>query len=63
MLGQSELTTHSGLQLGGLPIKLSMQAHDGSLFIAWHTEFGPHGDGTHGFKLGVGSSVNKLNFV
>jgi hypothetical protein len=48
LLGHSELITHSGLQLGGIPINDGRheQAADPPLY--WHRELEPHGDGTQG---------------
>lgn len=34
--GHSELTTHSGLQFGGEPIKFGIQEHTACLFISLH---------------------------
>ena len=56
--GQSELTTHSGRQLGGDPIISGRQEH-------WHCppiflgglEFGPHGFGTHGSRITGGRAA------
>jgi len=54
--GHSPLLMHSGLQFGGEPIKSGKQEHDGCCPFTWHCEFGPHGDGTHGFSTtGIGS--------
>lgn len=47
--GHSELETHSGLQVGGLPINPGTQEHTACWFISRHWLFGPHGDGEHGF--------------
>lgn len=44
----SALFTHSGLHVGGLPIKPSTQEHTPWPFISLHLLLGPHGDGTHG---------------
>lgn len=57
-LGQSELITHSGLQLGGLPRNPGTQEHTAWLFITLHLLLGPQGDGLQGFtcacsKLGT----------
>lgn len=41
----SELTIHSGLQFGGIPIYSTKQEHTGWLLTTWHWLFGPHGDG------------------
>lgn len=45
----SELTTHSGRQLGGDPTKFGKQEHTACPFISLHWLFAPHGDGLHGF--------------
>ncbi|KAJ4432721.1 hypothetical protein ANN_21358 [Periplaneta americana] len=49
LLGHSELITHSGRQLGGLPVYVGRQEQEGVPPTSWHCEYGPHGDGTHGF--------------
>lgn len=54
LLGHSEFTIHSGLQLGGLPINPFRQEQDGEPPISRHCEFGPHGEGAQGFT-GLGS--------
>ena len=56
--GHSELTTHSGLQDGGLPMKPGEQEQTACWFTVRHWLFGPHGDGSQGF-LGV-SATTKL---
>lgn len=43
--GHSALIVHSGLQLGGAPMKLGWQLHAGISPDFTHIEFGPHGDG------------------
>lgn len=50
---------HSGLQLGGEPIKSGIQEHEGLSPLTWHWAFGPQGDGTHG--LTVGGSAGEGN--
>lgn len=52
--GHSALTTHSGLQLGGFPIKPNWHEHTAISLLTLHKLFGPHGDGLHGC-LGVKS--------
>lgn len=47
---------HSGLQLGGIPIKFSEQAHIGVLLMLWQIELGPQGDGVHGLTSSAGLS-------
>uniref|UniRef100_A0A1A9VW36 Uncharacterized protein n=1 Tax=Glossina austeni TaxID=7395 RepID=A0A1A9VW36_GLOAU len=51
----SELRTHSGLQLGGVPIKSGKQEQAGLPPIIWHFELGPQGEGTHDGGRSVGS--------
>lgn len=48
--GHSELVKHSGLQLGGLPMKPIAHEQTACLLISWHLLLGPQGDGTHGFS-------------
>lgn len=48
-LEHSELLIHSGLQFGGEPMNSFKQLQDGDSPIGRHSEFGPHGDGWHGF--------------
>lgn len=59
--GQSELTTHSGLHDGGVPIKLGTQVQTAWPFTALHWLFGPHGDGLHGF-ISMGSKEDDYDF-
>lgn len=53
--GHSELTIHSGRQTGGLPIKFGLQEQTAKPFNSLQFEFGPHGDGEHGF-IGITSA-------
>lgn len=46
---QSELTMHSDLQEGGVPLKPVMHVHTATPFIVLQWLFGPHGDGLQGF--------------
>lgn len=46
--GQSELTTHSGLQVGGLPLYPGTHVQTACPFISLHWLFGPQGDGRQG---------------
>ena len=46
--GHSELTTHSGLQVGGLPMKPGTQEHTPWPFTSLHWLLGPHGEGWQG---------------
>lgn len=60
LFAHSLLLTHSGLQLGGAPIKSGRQEHEGDSPDTLHCEFGPQGDGSHGFVgiiTGCGSAV------
>lgn len=45
----SELTTHSGLQFGGLPMYVGWHEHTAWPLTSLHWLFGPQGDGLHGF--------------
>lgn len=53
----SLLLTHSGLQLGGVPIKSGKQEHDGDSPETLHCELGPHGEGKQGF-VGTGATTS-----
>lgn len=53
----SELTTHSGLHIGGIPTKPERHVQTAWLFISLHCELGPQGEGWHGFVLGGGVAV------
>lgn len=53
---QSLLLTHSGLQLGGEPIKPGKQLQAGEPSTTLHSELRPHGLGWQGF-LGTNNSV------
>jgi hypothetical protein len=59
LLVHSELMTHSGLQLGGLPMYEGRHEHDGVPPTSRHCELGPHGEGTHGLTYcgGTGDSA------
>jgi hypothetical protein len=58
LLEHSELIVHSGLQLGGLPTKLTKQEHEGTPPTSLHCELGPQGLGTQGLTTtGVGGST------
>jgi len=59
-IGHSLLLIHSGLQLGGEPINSDKQEHDGDSPCTLHWEFGPQGDGIHGFPTGWGTSAAKI---
>lgn len=50
-MGHSWLTRHSGLQFGGLPIKLLWHEHTGLPIFIWQTECGPHGLGLQEDKV------------
>lgn len=45
---QSELTTHSGLQDGGLPMNPGTHEHTACSLMSRHWLLGPQGDGLHG---------------
>lgn len=60
--GHSELVTHSGLHVGGLPMKPSMQEHTACLLISLHWLFGPQGEGWQGFVT-TGSKIYSNNAV
>lgn len=51
---------HSGLQLGGKPVKDGKQEQDGVLPCTLHSEFGPHGDGMHGLVGGAGGRASEI---
>lgn len=53
-MGQSELTRHSGRQVGGDPMYLGKQEQEGVPPIFLHSAYMPHGDGMHG-SLGAKS--------
>ena len=55
----SELTTHSGLHVGGLPIYPGTQEHTAWPLISRHWLLGPHGDGWHGCVT-IGSVIQKI---
>lgn len=64
--GHSELVTHSGLQVGGLPIKPGTHEHTACPFICLQRLLGPQGDGLHGFlttRAKRGFLVNAVAFV
>lgn len=44
----SEFVTHSGLQLGGEPIKSFKHEQEGLSPFALHSELGPQGEGLQG---------------
>lgn len=47
--GHSTFSIHSGRQFGGAPTYVARQEHDGVPPMSRHSEYGPHGDGMHGF--------------
>lgn len=57
--GHSELTVHSGLQLGGLPKYPGEHVHTACSLLTRHWLFGPQGFGKHGC---FGVSTKKFNF-
>lgn len=46
---QSALTTHSGLQYGGLPIHPGKHEQSATPLPGLHAEYGPQGEGVHGY--------------
>lgn len=50
----SALIVHSARQFGGMPKKPGMHEHTGWSSISWQSLFKPHGDGKHGWPLGIG---------
>jgi len=54
---QSELTVHSGRQLGGYPMKVGKHVQIGWLFTFRHWLFGPQGEGEHGFCITGSCSI------
>lgn len=59
--GQSELITHSGLQVGGAPTNPFMQLHTACILFSRHWLFGPHGDGLQGLLMG-GATRKDFNY-
>lgn len=57
------LLAHSGLQLGGEPIYPEMHAQEGESLTTLHSEFGPQGEGWHGFNFGGGISAKIYIFL
>lgn len=53
---------HSGRQFGGLPRKVSIQAHDGEFPTSLHIEFGPQGEGSHGLTNG-GGIISEITYT
>lgn len=58
---QSELTTHSGRHVGGLPIYPGVHVHTACPLISRHWLFGPQGDGTQGLLI-IGTEIT-LNLI
>lgn len=58
-----EFERHSGLQSGGCPIKVGRQEHDGESPIGRQAEFGPQGEGWHGFTDWLGSGSRTTCFT
>lgn len=58
--GHSELWTHSGRHVGGLPMYPWTQEHAACPLVSRHWLFGPHGDGLHGFCTTGATRINKL---
>ena len=61
LVEQSELRTHSGRQLGAVPIIFDWHPHWALFDTTWQTEFGPQGVGTQGF-VGIGFKVDSSTF-
>lgn len=55
----SRLTTHSGLQVGGLLRYPGRHEQTACPCDCWHWLFGPHGDGLHGLTL-VTENINTI---
>jgi hypothetical protein len=55
--GQSELTTHWGLHVGGEPTQPDWQEHTAWLSTTRHTLLGPHGLGKQGFVGQTGATA------
>ena len=55
--GQSELTTHWGLHVGGEPTQPGWQEHTAWLSTTRHTLLGPHGLGKQGFAGQAGAKA------
>lgn len=62
-LGHSLLLTHSGLQLGGMPMNSDEQEQEGELLTTLHWELGPHGEGSHGFCGIIGSGAKSILWI
>jgi len=54
------LDTHSGLQVGGLPIKPGTQEHTACALISLHWLLGPQGEGEQGL---TGGGTKTSNFT
>jgi len=60
----SVLITHSGRQLGGLPIYSGRHEHIAWPFFSLHWLFGPQGDGLHGLVGSIGiSKIIKISLL
>ena len=71
--GHSELSTHSGRQLGAEPIIPATHPHWACPDTTWHCELGPQGVGVQGLSgmgrnvpsstdgLGMGATKGKVN--
>jgi len=57
LVGQSELMTHSGLQLGGAPNIPGVHEHTARESITRHSELAPQGEGTQGLTALGGSTL------
>lgn len=58
--GQSELIMHSGLQVGGEPMKLAWQEHTACSLTTLHWLLGPQGDGLQGTTFGITGAKKKV---
>lgn len=55
--GQAELTTHSGLQVGGAPMYPFMQEHVACILFCLHRLLGPQGDGLQGSLTSIAKII------
>lgn len=60
---QSELTTHSGRQVGGLPMKPSIHLQTAIPFTSWQWLFGPQGDGVQEFCTVSSNEKKSVNLI
>ena len=62
VIGQSELTIHSGRQIGGLPIYVGRQEQTAKPLLFRHSLYGPQGEGLQE-SLGVFCATGKLHTI